>query len=83
MSSFKIYYPDSKDILQEGETLPDGRRHGKSYKYYQNGKIKSDSKWRMQGYKSFERAKHRSKTFKGVAQAMAEQWSEYLERGTK
>lgn len=43
--------------------------------YYlaKNGKIKSDSKWRGQ-CKAEERAKVRSKTFKGIAEAMAEQW---------
>lgn len=43
--------------------------------YYtaKNGKIKSDSKWRSQ-YPKEERAKMRSKTFPGIAQAMAEQW---------
>lgn len=44
--------------------------------YYKaaNGKIKSDSKWRMQGFKTRNRAEHRSKTFPGIAKAMAEQW---------
>ena len=43
--------------------------------YYvaKNGKIKSDSKWRSQCSKE-ERAKVRSKTFPGIANAMAEQW---------
>lgn len=43
--------------------------------YYvaKNGKIKSDSKWRSQCTKE-ERAKVRSKTFPGIAKAMAEQW---------
>ncbi len=39
-----------------------------------NGKIKSDSKWRMQGFRTYERAKVRSTTFEGMAKAMAEQW---------
>ena len=44
--------------------------------YYKaaNGKIKSDSKWRMTGFKSCNRAEVRSKTFPGIANAMAEQW---------
>lgn len=43
--------------------------------YYiaKNGRIKSDSKWRSQCSKE-ERAKVRSKTFPGIAKAMAEQW---------
>lgn len=43
--------------------------------YYKakNGRIKSDSKWRSQFSKE-ERAKMRSKTFPGVAKAMADQW---------
>lgn len=43
--------------------------------YYmaKNGRIKSDSKWRSQ-YPKEERAKMRSKTFPGIAKAMAEQW---------
>lgn len=38
-----------------------------------NGRVKTDSKWRSQ-YSGEERAKHRSKTFPGIAQAMADQW---------
>lgn len=38
-----------------------------------NGKVKTDSKWRSQ-LNGEDRAKHRSKTFPGVAKAMAEQW---------
>lgn len=43
--------------------------------YYtaKNGRTKSDSRWRSQCSKE-ERAKIRSKTFKGIAEAMAEQW---------
>ena len=43
--------------------------------YYtaKNGKIKSDSRWRSQCKKE-DRAKYRSKTFPGIAKAMAEQW---------
>lgn len=43
--------------------------------YYtaKNGRIKSDSRWRSQCTKE-ERAKVRSKTFTGIAKAMAEQW---------
>ena len=43
--------------------------------YYvaKNGKIKSDSKWRSQ-CSAAERARVRSKTFPGIAKAMAEQW---------
>lgn len=44
------------------------------YKYVaKNGKIKSDSRQRS-ACKKEDRAKHRSKTFPGIAQAMAEQW---------
>lgn len=45
--------------------------------YYvaKNGKTKSDSKWRSQCKKE-DRAKHRSKTFEGIAKAMAEQWGQ-------
>lgn len=38
-----------------------------------NGKIKTDSRWRNKS-NGGDRAKHRSKTFPGVAKAMAEQW---------
>ena len=38
-----------------------------------NGRIKTDSRWRSQCGKD-ERAKMRSKTFDGIAQAMGEQW---------
>ena len=43
--------------------------------YYtaKNGRTKSDSKWRSK-FSQEERAKMRSKTFPGIAQAMAEQW---------
>ena len=43
--------------------------------YYQakNGKIKSDSKWRMK-VNDENRSKVRSRTFPGTAKAMAEQW---------
>jgi hypothetical protein len=44
--------------------------------YYQaaNGKIKSDSKWRMVGINKWNRSEVRSRTFPGVAKAMADQW---------
>lgn len=47
--------------------------------YYtaKNGRIKSDSRWRSQCGKE-ERAKIRSKTFPGIAKAMAEQWGGLL-----
>lgn len=38
-----------------------------------NGRVKTDSRWRSQ-LNGEDRAKHRSKTFPGVAKAMAEQW---------
>lgn len=38
-----------------------------------NGRVKTDSKWRSQ-LNGEERVKHRSKTFPGIARAMAEQW---------
>lgn len=38
-----------------------------------NGRVKTDSRWRSQ-FNGEERAKHRSKTFPGIAKAMAEQW---------
>jgi site-specific DNA-cytosine methylase len=38
-----------------------------------NGRTKSDSRWRSQCKKE-DRSKHRSKTFEGIAKAMAEQW---------
>ncbi len=43
--------------------------------YYvaKNGRTKSDSRWRSQCKKE-DRARHRSKTFPGIAKAMAEQW---------
>ena len=43
--------------------------------YYtaKNGQTRSDSKWRSQ-YSKEERAKMRSKTFPGIAKAMAQQW---------
>lgn len=44
--------------------------------YYKakNGKIKSDSKWRMEHVNKWNRSEVRSKTFLGIAQAMADQW---------
>ena len=44
-----------------------------------NGKIKTDSRWRSQ-LNGEERAKHRSKTFPGVARAMAEQWAGQIQK---
>lgn len=43
--------------------------------YYiaKNGQVKSDSRWRSQ-FRIEERSKYRSKTFPGIAKAMAEQW---------
>lgn len=38
-----------------------------------NGRVKTDSRWRSQ-LNGEDRAKHRSKTFPGVAKAMADQW---------
>lgn len=38
-----------------------------------NGKVKTDSRWRSQ-LNGEDRAKFRSKTFPGIAKAMAEQW---------
>lgn len=38
-----------------------------------NGRVKTDSRWRSQ-LNGEDRAKHRSKTFPGIAKAMAEQW---------
>lgn len=40
-----------------------------------NGKTVTFSKHMVQGFKADERAKSRSKTFKGIARAMAEQWA--------
>lgn len=50
---------------------------------YKNGK--SSSPWLLESLKlpPSERAKVRSKTFPGIAKAMAEQWGEYIERSTK
>ena len=45
-----------------------------TYKYIsKTGKVKSDSKWRSK-YKNDDRSKERSKTFLGIAKAMANQW---------
>jgi len=46
------------------------------------GKLKTDSKWYYDAFSlpPKERARFRSKTFQGIAQAMAKQWSEYLEK---
>ena len=43
--------------------------------YYtaKNGRVKSDSRWRSQ-WGSEDRSKYRSKTFPGIAKAMADQW---------
>lgn len=40
-----------------------------------NGKIATFSRHMVQGFKNGERAKSRSKTFPGIAKAMAEQWA--------
>ena len=44
--------------------------------YYKaaNGTIKSDSPWRMKGVNKWNRSQIRSRTFPGIAKAMAEQW---------
>ncbi|MFA5300394.1 MAG: hypothetical protein WC389_19590, partial [Lutibacter sp.] len=44
------------------------------------GKIKKDAKWYYEAVSlpKKERAKLRSKTFPGIANAMAQQWGEYL-----
>lgn len=44
--------------------------------YYKakNGKIKSDSKWRMTNVNKWNRSEVRSRTFEGIAKAMADQW---------
>lgn len=48
------------------------------YEYVaKNGRIKHDSRSRSK-CKTSERSKHRSKTFEGIAAAMAEQWGEEL-----
>ena len=51
---------------------------------YKNGKG-TDSPWHMNtlGLPKAERAKLRSKTFPGIARAMAEQWGEYIEQLNK
>jgi hypothetical protein len=45
------------------------------------GKIKTDSKWYYEAVSlpPKERAKLRSKTFTGIAQAMADQWSNVIQ----
>jgi hypothetical protein len=40
-----------------------------------NGKVATFSKYMVQGFSNGDRAKHRSKTFPGIAKAMAEQWA--------
>lgn len=45
-----------------------------------NGRIKHDSRNRSK-CNGEERSKHRSKTFPGIARAMAEQWTEYILNG--
>lgn len=48
------------------------------YEYVaKNGRIKHDSRNRSR-CKTEDRAKHRSKTFPGIANAMAEQWGNYI-----
>lgn len=44
-----------------------------SYKC-KNGKVATFSKYMVHGFSNGDRAKHRSKTFPGIAKAMAEQW---------
>lgn len=46
-----------------------------------NGRIKHDSRSRSR-YNGENRTKHRSKTFPGIAKAMASQWGAYLTEGT-
>ena len=51
------------------------------YEYVaKNGRIKHDSRNRSR-CRTEDRAKHRSKTFEGIAEAMAEQWGNYIMRG--
>ena len=45
-----------------------------------NGKTVTFSDYMVRGFKSAERSKHRSKTFPGVARAMAAQWVPYLRK---
>jgi len=52
------------------------------YEYVaKNGKIKHDSRNRSR-CSTNDRSKHRSKTFPGIAKAMAQQWGAYLTEGT-
>ena len=44
-----------------------------------NGKVATFSEHMVRGFENGERAKSRSKTFKGVAKAMAEQWGDLYE----
>ena len=48
-----------------------------------DGKTYSKSYYDSYGLKPIERSKVRSKTFQGIADAMAAQWSQYLETNTK
>lgn len=41
---------------------------------YKSGKKVTFDKYMVKGFKSTDRARHRSKTFQGIANAMAEQW---------
>ena len=51
------------------------------YEYVaKNGRIKHDSRNRSR-CRTEDRAKHRSRTFEGIADAMAEQWGNYIMRG--
>ena len=53
------------------------------YEYVaKNGRIKHDSRNRSR-CRTEDRAKHRSKTFSGIAEAMAEQWGNYIMESEK
>jgi hypothetical protein len=70
-----LYHNDSPNLFDSEVTHVDKG----DYSYWvdsKTGKIKRKSKFMDYGFKISERAKARSKTFPGIAKAMAEQWTQ-------
>ena len=75
-----LYHNDKENIFDKNVT------HSNKGEFWEfvsgKGKKKKFSKWYVDALKlsQTERAKARSKTFPGIAKAMATQWSEYLSK---
>jgi len=72
-----LYHNPSPNLFDEKVTHVD---KGEFYEFISNGKKKRQPLWYKEALslKSEERSKVRSKTFPGIAEAMANQWGQYL-----